>query len=216
MCANSMEQGNLPGKRKTRISERTCVQNTCCKEYLKVSSEISQRSKAVAVDKPSFNVEHFYWLRSFKGVSHKIFKPVFWPVCMHLGLNLNRFWFLSFNDAPLILDDYFKFWWVSGQIFPEILRILKKDWQLSLDSPMEVLWEMLLWGKWFSEILRISRKDWNWVLSSREGLATESVILQEYSSTILAWWIQLPFLLQDSKNLWEALAGKASKLKIVV
>ncbi len=153
--------------------------------------------------------------RSLKGVSHEIFKIVFWPACTHLGLNLNRFWFLSFNDAPLILDDYFKFWCVSGQIFPEILRILKKDWQLSLNSSMEVFWEMLLWGKWFSEILRISGKDWNRVLRSREGLATESVILQEYSSTTLAWRIQLQFLLQDSKNLQEALAGNASKLRIV-
>jgi hypothetical protein len=51
---------------------------------------------------------------------------------MHPGLNVNRTWFLNFNDAPSILDDYFKFWCVSGQIFSEILRISEKDWQLSL------------------------------------------------------------------------------------
>jgi hypothetical protein len=42
-----------------------------------------------------------------KGLSHEIFGPVFWPACMHLELNVNRFGFLDFNDAPLILDDYF-------------------------------------------------------------------------------------------------------------
>ncbi len=29
-----------------------------------------------------------------KGLSHEIFRPVFWPVWMHLGLNVNRLWFL--------------------------------------------------------------------------------------------------------------------------
>jgi hypothetical protein len=28
-----------------------------------------------------------------KGLSHEIFRPVFWPVWMHLGLNVNRLWF---------------------------------------------------------------------------------------------------------------------------
>jgi hypothetical protein len=40
-----------------------------------------------------------------KGLSHEIFGPVFWPVWMNLGLNVNRLWFLNFNDAPLNLDN---------------------------------------------------------------------------------------------------------------
>jgi hypothetical protein len=51
------------------------------------------------------------------------------------GLNVHSFWFLNFNDATSILDNYFKFWWVSGQScqsFSEILRISDKDGQLSL------------------------------------------------------------------------------------
>jgi hypothetical protein len=33
----------------------------------------------------------------------------FWAVWMYLGVNVNRLWFFNFNDAPLILDNYFKF-----------------------------------------------------------------------------------------------------------
>ncbi len=40
-----------------------------------------------------------------KGLSHEIFGPVFWPVWMYLGLNVNRLWFLNVNDALLILDN---------------------------------------------------------------------------------------------------------------
>jgi hypothetical protein len=47
--------------------------------------------------------------RSVKGLSHEIFRPVFLAVWIYLGPNANRFWFLNFNDAPLILDSYFKF-----------------------------------------------------------------------------------------------------------
>jgi hypothetical protein len=36
-----------------------------------------------------------------KGLSHEIFGPVFWLVWTDLGLNMNRFWFLSFEEAPL-------------------------------------------------------------------------------------------------------------------
>jgi hypothetical protein len=46
------------------------------------------------------------WL---KGLSYEIFGPVFLAVRMYLGLNVNRLWFLNFNDAPLILDNYFRF-----------------------------------------------------------------------------------------------------------
>jgi hypothetical protein len=51
----------------------------------------------------------FFDVPSLKGLSHEIFGPVFWAVWMYLGLNVNRLWFLNFNDAPLILDNYFKF-----------------------------------------------------------------------------------------------------------
>ncbi len=44
-----------------------------------------------------------------KGLSHEIFGPVFWAVRMYLDLNVNHLWFLNFNDAPLILNNYFKF-----------------------------------------------------------------------------------------------------------
>jgi hypothetical protein len=43
------------------------------------------------------------------GLSHEIFGPVFLPVWIVLGLNMNRFWFLSFKEAPSILDRQFKF-----------------------------------------------------------------------------------------------------------
>jgi hypothetical protein len=32
-------------------------------------------------------------LQGLKRLSHEIFRPVFWPVWMHLGLNENRLWF---------------------------------------------------------------------------------------------------------------------------
>jgi hypothetical protein len=47
--------------------------------------------------------------KDLKGLSHEIFWPVFWPVWVHLGLNMNCLWFLNFNGAPSILDNYFKF-----------------------------------------------------------------------------------------------------------
>jgi hypothetical protein len=40
-----------------------------------------------------------------KRLSHEIFGPVFWPVWMYVGLDVNRLRFLNFNDAPLILDN---------------------------------------------------------------------------------------------------------------
>jgi hypothetical protein len=46
--------------------------------------------------------------RNLKGLSHEIFGLVFWAVWIYLGLNVNRLWFLNLNDAPLILDTYFK------------------------------------------------------------------------------------------------------------
>ncbi len=44
-----------------------------------------------------------------KGLSHEIFRPVFWPVWMHLGLNVNRLWFFNFKEGSLILYIYFKY-----------------------------------------------------------------------------------------------------------
>jgi hypothetical protein len=40
---------------------------------------------------------------NLKGLSHEIFGPVFWAVWMYV----NRLWFLNFNDASLLLDNYF-------------------------------------------------------------------------------------------------------------
>jgi hypothetical protein len=37
---------------------------------------------------------HFYVL---KGLSHETFRPVFWPVWIHLGPNVNRLWFFLFK-----------------------------------------------------------------------------------------------------------------------
>ncbi len=50
-----------------------------------------------------------------KGLSQEIFRPVFWPVWMHLGLNVNRLWFQNFSEAPSIFGNYFKFWCASYQ-----------------------------------------------------------------------------------------------------
>jgi hypothetical protein len=46
-----------------------------------------------------------YLTGPLKGLSHEIFGPVFWPVWMYLGLNVNRLRFLNFNAAPLIEDN---------------------------------------------------------------------------------------------------------------
>ncbi len=83
------------------------------------------RSTDPVLLKPCTNLGHL------KGLSHEIFRPVFWPVWMHLGLNVNRLWFWNFYEAPLIFGNYFKFWCVSYQTFSEIRRISEKDWQLS-------------------------------------------------------------------------------------
>ncbi len=41
---------------------------------------------------------HSQYVRSLylKGLSNEIFRPVFWPVWMRLGLNVNRLWFKIF------------------------------------------------------------------------------------------------------------------------
>jgi hypothetical protein len=38
---------------------------------------------------------------------HEIFRPVFWPVWMHLGLNVNCLWFFNFKEGSSILYSYF-------------------------------------------------------------------------------------------------------------
>jgi hypothetical protein len=75
-------------------------------------------------------------LQILKGLSHEIFGPVYWPVWIHLGLNKNRFWFINFKEALSVWGRHFKFWCVSVQTFPEILRISEKDWQLWTQLPI--------------------------------------------------------------------------------
>ncbi len=58
-------------------------------------------------------------LEHLTGLSHEIFRPVFGPVWMRLGLNVNPLWFLNFYEAPLIFYSYFKFWCASYQTFSE-------------------------------------------------------------------------------------------------
>jgi hypothetical protein len=42
---------------------------------------------------------------------------------MHLGLNVNRMWFLNLYEAPSIfISSYFKFWCASYQTFSEIVE----------------------------------------------------------------------------------------------
>ncbi len=45
-----------------------------------------------------------YNMQNLKGLSHDFFRPDFWPVWMHLGLNVNCFLFSDSHDASLILD----------------------------------------------------------------------------------------------------------------
>jgi hypothetical protein len=125
---------------------------------------------------------------------------------MYLGLNMNRLWFLNFNDAPLILDNYFKFWRVSGQTFSEILRILEKDWQLSLrfsnfrrflvsGSPrnaQRIIESPRMIGSWVpSSRRRIGnwvhssrRRIGNWVHSSRRRIGNRVLSYQSFSEIL--------------------------------
>ncbi len=83
--------------------------------------------------------------KALKGLSHEIFGPVFWPVCMRLGLNRNRYWFLTFKYAPSFLIIYFKFGRVSGQSLSEILGISEKDLQYCPRlSKFHVFWKAFL------------------------------------------------------------------------
>jgi hypothetical protein len=74
-------------------------------EYTKV---LEQRGPLTGVFTPNYSscraLSHIF-SECLKGLSHEIFGPVFWPVWMYLGLNVNRLWFLNFNYALLILDN---------------------------------------------------------------------------------------------------------------
>ncbi len=45
----------------------------------------------------------------FKVLSHEIFTVIFWLEWIYLGLNKNRYWFLTFKEGSSILDSYFKY-----------------------------------------------------------------------------------------------------------
>jgi hypothetical protein len=45
----------------------------------------------------------------FKGTVARDFLPCFLPVWIRLGLNVNCFWFLNFNNVPSVLNNYLKF-----------------------------------------------------------------------------------------------------------
>jgi hypothetical protein len=80
-----------------------------------------------------------------KGMSRKIFRPVFWPVWMHLDLNVNRLWFFNFKEGSSILYSYFKYWCVSYQTFSEIRRIDNciKDTLMLLKNILREPWNKL-------------------------------------------------------------------------
>ncbi len=95
----------------------------------------------IRCSEPEFNIKteccikllvifpHSLWV--LKRLSHEIFCPIFLPLWINLGLNVNRFCFFRYSNVSSILDNYLKFWCVSGQTFSEIPRISDKDWQLT-------------------------------------------------------------------------------------
>jgi hypothetical protein len=57
---------------------------------------------------------HFWSHRSrkfhaLKGLSHEIFRVIFWLEWIYLGLKGNCFWFLNFKDVSSIVYIYFKY-----------------------------------------------------------------------------------------------------------
>jgi hypothetical protein len=68
----------------------------CCNFYIKEKQGTQMGRHAAGV--PCHTSDSLF----LKGLSHEIFGPVYWPVWMHLGLNKNRFWFLTFKEAPSI------------------------------------------------------------------------------------------------------------------
>ncbi len=139
---------------------------------------------------------------SLKGLSHEIFRPVFWPWWIYLGLNGNRFWFFNFKEGSLIWDSYFKYWCVSRQVLTTEFAVL----QFSLF--------------WVSGPPRNAVKGVN---TSRIFVKSPRMIdilfrgsPRMFFNNISVSLIQLSILLWDSKNLREGLVWNASILKITV
>ncbi len=117
--------------------------------------------------------------------------PSFLLVWIHLGLNVNRFWFLNFNNVPSILDNYLEFWCISGQTFSEIRRISEKDWQLSPRFSEKVNFYYKLLGDMLMLLMNILGEPWTQL----------PILLREL-------WTQLSILLKNSMNLREGFTTK--------
>ncbi len=169
----------------------------------------------------SFQLSHsFYWVvhrnkimyLNLKGLSHEI-RPVFWPVWMHLGLNVNRLWFLTFFEAPSIFGNCFKFWWASYQTFSEILRISEKDWQPSYRNAYVV-------GEHSQRTAELVINHSRRFVESPRSIDTLCSVSRRTANPeyrkIGEPRTQLSILLGDSTNLREGLVWNASILKITV
>jgi hypothetical protein len=121
---------------------------------------------------------------------------------------------LTCLHTPSILDSQFNYWFVSYQTFSEILRISKKDWQISF-SNFSFFW-----------------------ISSPPGINAKGVndwqLIPQFSENVLQWHklvskklaiqlkfigelrIQLSILLRNSTNLRVSLVWNAPKLKGIV
>jgi hypothetical protein len=92
------------------ISDRTSIaikNQQGVKQKLKAASGTS--SKSDLFNLCTFIPPQTVAIVPLKGLSHEIFRPVFWPVWIYLGLNGNRFWFFNFKEGSLIFDSYFKY-----------------------------------------------------------------------------------------------------------
>ncbi len=118
--------------------------------------------------------------RSSKGLSYEIFGFVLWPVWKHQAWMWATFGFKNFRDVPSIMDNYFKFWCVSGQSFWEILKISEKEWQLSpwFSNFCRFLVSGSLWS--VAEGVNTSRR----FLESLRRIGYVCLVLQEYSSKL--------------------------------
>jgi hypothetical protein len=92
------------------ISRKLCVVDT-----LGFSNYFLKAWKLLKCTQNGSEGSNVFYKPILKAVSHEIFRPVFWSVWMYLGLNGNRLWFLNFNGAPLILDNFLKFGSISGK-----------------------------------------------------------------------------------------------------
>ncbi len=150
---------------------------------------------------------------NLKGLLHEIFRPDFWAVWMHLGLNVNRLWLYNFYEGPSILGNYFKFWCASYHTFLEIHRIPEKDWQLSerhayvVEEHSRRTAELVVNRSWrFYEAPRSI--DTLCSISWRTANPEKRKIREPQT--------QLSILLRDSTYLPEGLVWNASILKIIV